>query len=204
MRQRRGRHRVGPGDRRLPRRQQRPCVHRRGGTHLPDLTLVAPIFLGNERRPFAFAANRAHHADIGGMAPGSMALSTEIYQEGFRLPPVHLVRAGKPARDVLELFFANTRVREEREGDLRAQIAALNVGGPLDGTATPTFNPSATGTLGTGVVNALAISGSTLYVGGSFNTIGGQPRDNIAASAWRISSPTRSWRCEGPEAAWSR
>ena len=99
-----------------------------GGTHLPDLTLVAPIFLGNERRPFAFAANRAHHADIGGMAPGSMALSTEIYQEGFRLPPVHLVRGGKPARDVLELFFANTRVREEREGDLRAQIAALNVG----------------------------------------------------------------------------
>ncbi|MGA8569073.1 MAG: hydantoinase B/oxoprolinase family protein, partial [Candidatus Binataceae bacterium] len=73
-----------------------------GGTHLPDLTLVAPIFLGNERRPFAFAANRAHHADIGGMAPGSMALSTEIYQEGFRLPPVHLVRAGEPARDVLE------------------------------------------------------------------------------------------------------
>jgi N-methylhydantoinase B len=99
-----------------------------GGTHLPDLTLVAPIFLGEDRRPFAFAANRAHHADIGGMAPGSMALSTEIYQEGFRLPPVHLVRAGKPARDVFELFFANTRVREEREGDLRAQIAALNVG----------------------------------------------------------------------------
>ena len=99
-----------------------------GGTHLPDLTLVAPIFLRGERRPFAFAANRAHHADIGGMAPGSMALSTEIYQEGFRLPPVHLVRAGVPARDVMELFFANTRVRDEREGDLRAQIAALNVG----------------------------------------------------------------------------
>ncbi|HZO83307.1 MAG TPA: hydantoinase B/oxoprolinase family protein [Candidatus Binataceae bacterium] len=99
-----------------------------GGTHLPDLTLVMPIFLGDQRRPFAFAANRAHHADIGGMAPGSMALSTEIYQEGFRLPPVHLMRAGKPVRDVFELFFANTRVREEREGDLRAQIAALNVG----------------------------------------------------------------------------
>src|SRR5262249_58086933 len=92
-----------------------------------DLTLVEPIFLKGERRPFAFAANRAHHADIGGMAPGSMALSTEIYQEGFRLPPVHLVRAGTPVLDVLELFFANTRVREEREGDLRAQIAALNV-----------------------------------------------------------------------------
>jgi N-methylhydantoinase B len=99
-----------------------------GGTHLPDLTLVAPIFLRGERRPFAYAANRAHHADIGGMAPGSMALSTEIYQEGFRLPPVHVVRRGEPVRDVMELFFANTRVREEREGDLRAQIAALNVG----------------------------------------------------------------------------
>ena len=69
-----------------------------GGTHLPDLTLVAPIFLGNERRPFAFAANRAHHADIGGMAPGSMALSTEIYQEGFRLPPVHIMRGGASRR----------------------------------------------------------------------------------------------------------
>ncbi|MEY2538879.1 MAG: hypothetical protein QOG67_2619 [Verrucomicrobiota bacterium] len=66
-------------------------------------------------------------------------------------------------------------------GQPRISIAALNAGGPLDGTATPTFNPSATGTLGTGVVNALAISGSTLYVGGSFNTIGGLPRDNIAA-----------------------
>ncbi len=54
-----------------------------GGTHLPDLTLVAPVFIGAERRPFAYAANRAHHADIGGIAPGSMALATEIYQEGF-------------------------------------------------------------------------------------------------------------------------
>jgi N-methylhydantoinase B len=99
-----------------------------GGTHLPDLTLVAPIFIGNERRPFAYAANRAHHADIGGMAPGSMALATEIYQEGFRLPPVKIVTGGEIARDVMTLFLANTRVREEREGDLRAQIAALSVG----------------------------------------------------------------------------
>src|SRR5208337_4356160 len=99
-----------------------------GGTHLPDLTLVAPIFLGNEKRPFAFAANRAHHADIGGMAPGSMALATEIYQEGFRIPPVKIVAGGTPSRDVVELFMANTRVREEREGDLRAQLAALEVG----------------------------------------------------------------------------
>ena len=99
-----------------------------GGTHLPDLTLVMPIFLGQDRRPFAYAANRAHHADIGGMAPGSMALSTEIYQEGFRLPPVKVVERGVVSRDVMALFLANTRVHEEREGDLRAQIAALRVG----------------------------------------------------------------------------
>lgn len=99
-----------------------------GGTHLPDLTVVTPIFLGRESRPFAYAANRAHHADIGGMAPGSMALATEIYQEGFRLPPVKIVEAGAISRDVLALFLANTRVSEEREGDLRAQLAALSVG----------------------------------------------------------------------------
>src|SRR6516164_1836750 len=74
-----------------------------GGTHLPDLTLVAPIFLDGERRPLAFAANRAHHADIGGMAPGSMALSTEIYQEGFRLPPVKIVVGGEISHDVMAL-----------------------------------------------------------------------------------------------------
>ncbi len=62
------------------------------------------------------------------MAPGSMALATEIYQEGFRLPPVKIVAGGEMARDVLALFLANTRVSEEREGDLRAQIAALRVG----------------------------------------------------------------------------
>ncbi len=99
-----------------------------GGTHLPDLTLVAPIFIGKENQPFAYAANRAHHADIGGMSPGSMALATEIYQEGFRLPPVKIVERAKPSRDVLTLFLANTRVHEEREGDLRAQIASLETG----------------------------------------------------------------------------
>jgi N-methylhydantoinase B len=99
-----------------------------GGTHLPDLTLVTPIFLDGEKRPFAYAANRAHHADIGGMAPGSMALATEIYQEGFRLPPVKIAVGGEVSPDILALFLANTRVHEEREGDLRAQIAALHVG----------------------------------------------------------------------------
>src|SRR3984893_13882676 len=99
-----------------------------GGTHLPDVTVVMPIFLRGQKTAFAYVANRAHHADIGGMAPGSMALSTEIYQEGFRLPPVKLMVGGAPARDVFQLFLANTRVPEEREGDLRAQIAALRVG----------------------------------------------------------------------------
>jgi N-methylhydantoinase B len=90
--------------------------------------VVAPVYLPGGRRPFAYVANRAHHADIGGMAPGSMPLATEIFQEGFRLPPVRLVVGGRPARDVLALFLANTRVPHEREGDLLAQWAALRVG----------------------------------------------------------------------------
>ena len=97
-----------------------------GGTHLPDVTAVAPVYVG--RRLVGFVANRAHHADIGGMSPGSMPLATEIYQEGFRLPPVHLVRGGRMAADVLDLFLANTRVADERRGDLLAQVAALHVG----------------------------------------------------------------------------
>jgi N-methylhydantoinase B len=99
-----------------------------GGTHLPDVTVVAPVFLGNARRPFAYVANRAHHADIGGMTPGSMPLATEIFQEGFRLPPVRLVAGGHLVDDVMALFLANTRVTHEREGDLMAQCASLRVG----------------------------------------------------------------------------
>jgi N-methylhydantoinase B len=97
-----------------------------GGTHLPDVTLVAPVHARG--RLLGFVADRAHHADIGGMTPGSMPLAREIYQEGFRMPPVRLVRDGKIVRDVLALFLANTRVPEEREGDLAAQRAALDVG----------------------------------------------------------------------------
>lgn len=100
-----------------------------GGTHLPDLTLVAPVFLRGERTPFGYVANRAHHADIGGSTPGSMALATEIYQEGLRLPPVRIVARGKVVRDILSVFLANTRVVEERRGDLMAQLAALRLGG---------------------------------------------------------------------------
>jgi N-methylhydantoinase B len=93
---------------------------------LPDVTAVAPVFLG--RRRIGYVANRAHHADIGGMSPGSMPLATEIYQEGMRLPPVRLVREGRRDPDVLALFLANTRVADERRGDLLAQLAALRVG----------------------------------------------------------------------------
>src|SRR5206468_8854998 len=99
-----------------------------GGTHLPDVTLVAPVFAAGARRPLGYVANRAHHADIGGMAPGSMPLASEIFQEGFRLPPVRLVARGQLVRDVLALFLANARVPTEREGDLTAQWAALRVG----------------------------------------------------------------------------
>ena len=72
-----------------------------GGTHLPDITLVSPVFLGRERRPTFYVANRAHHSDVGGMSPGSMPVAREIYQEGLILPPVRLVTRGRIDRDVL-------------------------------------------------------------------------------------------------------
>ena len=99
-----------------------------GGTHLPDVTVVAPVYLPRGRVPFGYVANRAYHADIGGASPGSMPLATEIYQEGFRLPPVRIVARGKVVSGVLDLFLANTRVTEERRGDLLAQLAALRLG----------------------------------------------------------------------------
>ena len=92
-----------------------------GGTHLPDWTLVAPIHDAGARL-LGYVANRAHHADVGGAAPGSMpAGATEIFQEGLRIPPVRLIREGSEDRDVLELLLANTRTPRERLGDLRAQ-----------------------------------------------------------------------------------
>jgi N-methylhydantoinase B len=108
----------------------------RGGTHLPDITLVAPVHVrpGNSRskaknmRPDFYVASRAHHADIGGAYPGSMGLCREIYQEGFRIPPVKIMRAGKMQSDVLGLLLSNVRTPQEREGDLGAQIAACHTG----------------------------------------------------------------------------
>ena len=103
----------------------------RGGTHLPDITLVAPVFLGGataEGAPAFFVANRAHHSDVGGMSPGSMPLAREVFQEGLILPPVKLVKAGEMDRELLSIILANVRTPDEREGDLTAQIAANRVG----------------------------------------------------------------------------
>jgi N-methylhydantoinase B len=104
-----------------------------GGTHLPDITLVAPVYVETRGRaahigPDFYVASRAHHADVGGAYPGSMGLCREIYQEGVRIPPVKLMRAGVMDRDVLALLLNNVRTPEEREGDLGAQIAACHTG----------------------------------------------------------------------------
>ena len=99
----------------------------RGGTHLPDITMVAPVFLEGERPSF-YVANRAHHADMGGSKPGSMPLSTEIFQEGLIIPPVKLVSRGRICRDILSIVLANVRTPEEREGDISAQLAACETG----------------------------------------------------------------------------
>jgi N-methylhydantoinase B len=104
----------------------------RGGTHLPDITLVAPVYARSRKNkgsgPDFYVASRAHHADVGGAYPGSMGLCREIYQEGVRIPPVQLMRAGAMNRDVLAMLLNNVRTPEEREGDLGAQIAACHTG----------------------------------------------------------------------------
>ena len=113
-----------------------------GGNHLPDITLVSPIFVNKHHKitdlspnpspqsptPDFFVASRAHHADVGGMAPGSMPLSTEIYQEGIIIPPIKLVAGGKRNEAVWQLILRNVRTPDERNGDLAAQLAAHAIG----------------------------------------------------------------------------
>jgi N-methylhydantoinase B len=98
----------------------------RGGTHLPDITLISPIFVtdAGEQRLAGFAANRAHHADVGGISAGSMPVATEIYQEGIIIPPIKLWEAGEPNTAALRLLLRNVRTPDERRGDLAAQVAA--------------------------------------------------------------------------------
>jgi len=98
----------------------------RGGTHLPDITCISPVFLGG--RLSFFVANRAHHSDVGGMTPGSMPLATELFQEGLIIPPLKLYARGRLNRDVFDLLLANVRTPDERRGDLLAQVAANEIG----------------------------------------------------------------------------
>ncbi len=105
-----------------------------GGTHLPDITLVSPVYLplprpspdgrGGKTEVIGFVASRAHHADVGGMSPGSMPVGREIFQEGLVIPPIRLVRGGRTDPAVLDLVLANVRTPRERSGDLSAQLAA--------------------------------------------------------------------------------
>ena len=98
-----------------------------GGSHLPDLTLVEAVELDGEI--VGYAAVRAHHADVGGMSPGSMPQgASELVQEGLILPPVLLWRHGAMREDMLAVILANVRTPDERRGDLRAQLAACAAG----------------------------------------------------------------------------
>ena len=121
-----------------------------GGTHLPDVTLVMGVFGETRRRgdaatrgqkntsprprvsvsprPLFYVANRAHHADIGGATPGSMGMATDVYGEGVRIPPLHLVRGGEACVDVMKLLLANVRGSRERQADFAAQIGSLQTG----------------------------------------------------------------------------
>jgi len=110
-----------------------------GGTHLPDITLVSPVFVSEKSQgatlrltaaetPDFFVASRAHHADVGGSAPGSLPLARELFAEGLIIPPVKLVAAGRRNDAVEQLILRNVRTPQERRGDLAAQLAAHEVG----------------------------------------------------------------------------
>jgi len=113
-----------------------------GGTHLPDITMVLPVFLDGSTRPDFYVSNRAHHADVGGRYAGSMGPAEEIYQEGIRIPPVRIVRAGVIDREMLDLILANVRTPREREGDLTSQIGSCHVGERRIREIANTYGPS--------------------------------------------------------------
>ncbi|MDB5581164.1 MAG: hypothetical protein JWR80_6340 [Bradyrhizobium sp.] len=98
-----------------------------GGSHLPDINLIAPVFV--DGNIVAYVACIAHHADVGGMVPGSeAAVCNSIFQEGLRIPPVRILNQGVINRDVFDILLLNSRTPDERAGDLRAQVAANTVG----------------------------------------------------------------------------
>src|SRR5262249_4769636 len=97
-----------------------------GGTHLPDITIVSPVYDGGTL--LGDAANRAHHADVGGVSPGSVTLSRPIDEEGVRIEPSLLVRCGARDEGLLARILSAVRTPDERRGDLDAQLAANAVG----------------------------------------------------------------------------
>ena len=97
-----------------------------GGSHLPDITLVAPVHVDGVLA--GFVSNRGHHADVGGMTPGSLPISTEIYQEGLILSPLKLYKRNRLNHEIIEIICRNSRTPHERRGDLTAQIASIKVG----------------------------------------------------------------------------
>src|SRR5438445_7277506 len=97
-----------------------------GGTHLPDITMVSPVFI--RRSLIGFVASRAHHADVGGISPGSMPIAEELIQEGIVIPPVRLFERGRLNVAILNLLLRNMRAPDERRGDLDAQTAAQRTG----------------------------------------------------------------------------
>lgn len=113
----------------------------RGGTHLNDVTLVAPLFHRGRRQ--GFLLNRAHHADIGGAEPGSMSGARDLFGEGLRIPPVHLRRGGEEVEAVWRLFLSNVRDPKAGRGDLLAQQAALHRGSVRYGDLLTRYGPAA-------------------------------------------------------------
>lgn len=98
-----------------------------GGSHLPDMCVITPVFWEDEL--VAVAANLAHHVDVGGIAPGSMAThATEIFQEGVRVPPVKLFSAGELRDELLAVLLTNIRTQDKTRGDIMAQVAANRLG----------------------------------------------------------------------------
>jgi len=87
----------------------------RGGTHLPDITIVSPVFVKGSDKPVFYTANRAHHADVGGISPGSMPLSREIFQEGLIIPPIKFIEKGSINKNIMDLILANVKGRRKTD-----------------------------------------------------------------------------------------
>src|SRR5262249_20081439 len=100
----------------------------RGGTHLPDITVVSPIFVPKIKKPLFYVANRAHHADVGGRSPGSMALASHLKEEGVVIPPTLLKKQGRWNQRFLKDFLKRVRRPDERQADLSAQVSANELG----------------------------------------------------------------------------